>query len=280
MEAVSPSRVGLGAGRIGGPELDDRDVDRLVGAALDLGVTVIDTARSYGASEERLGRALAGGRRGRIVLSTKVGYGVPGVPDWTGPCVAQGVDAALRRLGTDRLDVVYLHSCPLEVLARGDVVEALARAVDAGKVGAAGYSGENEELAWASASGRFAAVQCSVSVVDRPDLSLARGLAVYAKRPLGNAPWRHAERPAEPDVAEAWDRFRALALEPDLPWDELFARFAAWTPGVTSILVGTASAAHLAAAVAAVARGPLPAPRLEAVRARQAEVGAAWRGRI
>ena len=91
----SVSALGLGAGRIGGPETSEADVDRLVGGALDAGVTLIDTARSYGLSEERLGRALAG-RRERVVLSTKVGYGVPGVPDWTARCITDGVDAAPR----------------------------------------------------------------------------------------------------------------------------------------------------------------------------------------
>src|SRR5262249_58472118 len=87
---VSP--VGLGAGRIGGPEISDSDVDRLVGRALDLGVNLIDTARSYGASEERLGRALAR-RRERVVVSTKVRYGVPGVPGRAPEGIAPGPPA-------------------------------------------------------------------------------------------------------------------------------------------------------------------------------------------
>jgi hypothetical protein len=64
------------------------------------------------------------------VLSTKVGYGIPGLADWTGPCIATGGDAALARLATDRLDVVHLHSCPREVLERGEVVEALLAAAE------------------------------------------------------------------------------------------------------------------------------------------------------
>jgi aryl-alcohol dehydrogenase-like predicted oxidoreductase len=273
------SRVGIGAGRIGGPDTSAGDVDRLVGAALELGVTLIDTAPSYGLSEERLGQALAG-RRDRVLLSTKVGYGVPGVPDWTGPCIELGVDAALRRLRTDRLDFVHLHSCGLDLLQRGEVASALERAVQAGKVRCAAYSGENDALAWAIGSGRFQAVQCSVSVVDQtaPD---ARGLTVLAKRPLGNAPWRFAERPAEPDLAEAWDRFHALALDPPgMAWLELFARFAAFAPQVTAILVGTASPAHLEAVVAAVARGPLEPELVASLRAAYGRVGVSWAGRI
>jgi len=283
---LSVSAVGLGAGRIGGPETSEADVDRLVGGALDAGVTLIDTARSYGLSEERLGRALAG-RRERVVLSTKVGYGVPGVPDWTGRSVTDGVDAALLRLRTDRLDLVHLHSCELAVLERNGVAEALRSAVQAGKVRVSAYSGEGDALLWAVRSGLFGAVQCSVSVVDQAALdgavaqAAARGIGVFGKRALGNAPWRFEARPPEPDVAEAWDRFRAL--RPDaggLGWPALFTRFAAFAPGVSAVLVGTASLAHLREAAGAVEQGPLDQARLASLRGAFAGAGRGWSGRI
>jgi len=282
--AVSP--VGLGAGRIGGPDVSDADVDRLVGAALDAGVTLLDTARSYGDSEDRLGRALAG-RRDRVVLSTKVGYGVPGLEDWTGACVAAGVDAALGRLATGWIDVVHLHSCPLEVLRRGEVVLALTRAVEEGKVRVAAYSGEGDALAWAVRSGAFGAVQCSVSLVDQGVLdgpvaeASARGIGVLGKRALGNAPWRFQNRPAEPDVAEAWDRFGALSLPfPAGGWTGFSARFAAHAPGVSAILVGTASPLHLVEVVDAVGHGPLGDKAITTARSAFARVGRDWPGRI
>ena len=283
---LTVSTVALGCGRIGGPDIDDAGVDRLVGEALDAGVLLFDTARSYGVSEERLGRALAG-RRGRVLLSTKLGYGVPGVQDWTGASVEAGVDAALERLATDRLDIVHLHSCGLDVLERGDVVEALVRAVQAGKVRVAAYSGEGDALSWAVRSGVFGVVQCSVSLIDQAVLAgavseaRARGVGVIAKRALGNAPWRFDERPAEPELAEAWDRFRALDLDAsELSWPELFARFAAFAPGVSSMLVGTASPEHLRAALAAVKQGPLGPARVAGARRAFARVGAAWAGRV
>jgi len=283
---LSVSAVGLGAGRIGGPETSEADVDRLVGGALDAGVTLIDTARSYGLSEERLGRALAG-RRERVVLSTKVGYGVPGVPDWTGRSVTDGVDAALLRLRTDRLDLVHLHSCELAVLERNGVAEALRSAVQAGKVRVSAYSGEGDALLWAVRSGLFGAVQCSVSVVDQAALdgavaqAAARGIGVLGKRALGNAPWRFDARPPEPDVAEAWDRFQAL--RPDaggLGWPALFTRFAAFAPGVSAVLVGTATLAHLQEAAGAVEQGPLDPARLASLRGAFAGAGRGWSGRV
>jgi len=283
---LSVSAVGLGAGRIGGPETSEADVDRLVGGALDAGVTLIDTARSYGLSEERLGRALAG-RRERVVLSTKVGYGVPGVSDWTGRSVTDGVEAALLRLRTDRLDLVHLHSCELAVLERNGVAEALRSAVQAGKVRVSAYSGEGAALLWAVRSGLFGAVQCSVSVVDQAALdgaiaqAAARGIGVLGKRALGNAPWRFDARPPEPDVAEAWDRFRAL--RPDaggLGWPALFTRFAAFAPGVSAVLVGTATLAHLQEAASAVEQGPLDPARLASLRGAFAVAGRGWSGRV
>src|SRR5580692_1349338 len=145
---LTVSALGLGAGHIGGSELDDAAAAALLGAALDAGVTLIDTARSYGRSEARIGTFLAG-RRDRVVIATKGGYGIEGVPDWTGPCIAAGVDAALATLRTDYVDVFLLHSCPLATLARGEVIDALETAVRAGKVRVMGYSGEGEALGWA-----------------------------------------------------------------------------------------------------------------------------------
>lgn len=283
---IDVSALGFGAGRIGGRDLDDAKVDRLLGAALDLGVTLFDTARSYGLSEERLGRALAG-RRDRVVLSTKLGYGVEGVPDWTFDCVARGVDAALGRLRTDRIDLVHLHSCPRETLERGGVVEALVRAVAAGKVRVAAYSGEGEALRWAIAAGAFGAVQCSLSPVDQGPLAhdlpeaVGRGLGVLAKRALGNAPWRFHATPPEEDLAEAHRRFLALQLDRgDLGWPALFARFAAYAPGVSSILLGTADLEHLQKAAAALEEGPLEPALAARVRDAWSRAGAGWPGRV
>jgi aryl-alcohol dehydrogenase-like predicted oxidoreductase len=292
------SAVGFGAGSIGDEATSEAEVDRLLGAALDAGVTLVDTARSYGLSEERLGRLLDG-RRDRVILSTKVGYDIPDIPDWTGPCIEAGVDAALRRLRTDWIDVVHLHSCGLDVLQRGEVVDALHRAVASGKVRVAAYSGENEALQWAVDSGAFGSIQCSVSVVDQTVLdgavaqASAKGLGVLAKRALGNAPWRFETRPEAEDVAEAWQRFRALCGElgasPDpgptaapgqTSWTELFTRFTGYAPGVDALLVGTRSAAHLLAAVEAVARGPLEAKQVASLRDAFVRCGTGWRGRI
>lgn len=282
--AVSP--LGFGAGGIGDPATPEDDVARLLGAALDMGFSLIDTARSYGLSEERIGRHLER-RRKEIVLSTKVGYGMTGVPDWTGPAVAAGIDSALVRLRTDVIDVVHLHSCPLDVLRNGGVVGPLLRAVDAGKVRVAAYSGDNAPLAWAASEGPFGSLQASVNLFDQRALENAvpaaasRGVGVIAKRALGNAPWRFASRPAGDEAETYWDRMVGMRL-PDfgIAPDELAIRFSAFAPGVATALVASRSPDHLRALAGAVANGPLPEDVVREIRAAFRLHGASWEGRI
>lgn len=266
------SILGFGAGPVGSPELSEPQAEALLNGVLDAGINLLDTAPGYGRSEERIGRYLQG-RRHEFVLSTKCGYGVPGVEDWTGPCITQGIDLALRRLRTDVLDIVHFHSCPVDVLERPGVVDALRRAVEQGKVRVAAYSGDNAPLEWALHSGAFGSVQTSVNVFDQRvldrGLPVARrkGLGVIAKRPLGNAPWRFSERPVAQDIATYWDRMRAMELDTGgLDWSELALRFAAFVPGVASCIVGTTRAENLQRNLRAVEKGPLPADGVDRIR--------------
>ena len=283
---LSVSPVGLGAGALGDPALGEAEAEALLLGALDAGVALIDTAPSYGLSEERIGRIL-GARRRDVVLSTKGGYGVPGVEDWTGAVIEAGVEQALRRLRTDVLDVFHLHSCPLEVLRREEILRALERVVASGRVRAAAYSGEGEALRFAVSSGRFAVVQTSVNLCDQRGLdtlvpdAAERGLGVLAKRPLANAVWR--DQDVRDDVAARIyaARLRTMALDPaPYAWDELAIRFAAHAPGVTAVLVGTRSLVRLQRAVALVDRGPLPSERVEQLRARFRACDDGWVGQV
>jgi len=281
---LTVSAVGFGAGHIGDASLSEDEAGRLLNALVDAGVTLFDTARSYGRSEERIGRHL-GHRRREVVLSTKIGYGIGGYEDWTGAIVGPAIDRALGLLRTDAIDIVHLHSCPLDVLQRGDVVEALTRAVEQGKVRVAAYSGDNEPAEWAAASGRFGAVQTSINLFDQRAidrlLPLVSTLGVIAKRPLGNAPWRFAERPDGDDAEEYWLRWQAMELDPrDLSWDELALRFTLSTPGVSSAITGSRRLEHMQANLEAAAKGPLPAEVYDAVRDAFRRQGAAWRGKI
>ncbi|MBK7867158.1 MAG: aldo/keto reductase [Ignavibacteriales bacterium] len=103
-------------------ELSDKKVDKLLNSVLDLGINLIDTARSYGEAENRIGKFLKH-RRSEFILSTKVGYDVEGVEDWTFKCITEGVEKALRILQTDYIDIVHLHSCNKDILEKGKLLK-------------------------------------------------------------------------------------------------------------------------------------------------------------
>lgn len=281
---IAVSALGLGAGQIGDARLEESAVGSLLDAALDGGITLIDTARGYGLSEARIGRHLAH-RRNAFVLSTKLGYGIEGFADWTGPCITAGVEAALARLKTDRLDIVHLHSCPAGTLARGEVIDALEAAKRAGKVRAMAYSGEGADLDYAIDCGRFDGFMASLNLCDQRVITQAlpriAGKGFIAKRPSANHPWRFAERPVGDYCEEYWLRWRAMEL-PNFghPWGELALRFALSIDGVSSAIVGTANPANLAQNLSWSAAGALPDYWVGSLRAAFVQHDAGWVGQL
>ncbi|MFG6428340.1 aldo/keto reductase [Roseateles sp. LYH14W] len=283
------SALGFGAMHINDERTSEAEAGALLNHVLDVGITLIDTARGYGLSEARIGRHIAH-RRAEFVLSTKVGYGVEGVADWTYDCVVQGVERALRLMKTDWLDIVHLHSCPLPVLQQGEVIRALIDCRTSGKLRVAAYSGDNAEVDFAIECGAFGSLQTSISLCDRAHLNqrAARadhaGIGVIAKRPLAGAVWRHAQRPGDFAEGQYWDRFQAMGLQTqedwDADWGDLALRFAAFHTGAASAIVGTARPANLHRNLDAIARGPLPADLVVKLRAAFDRHADAWPGLI
>jgi aryl-alcohol dehydrogenase-like predicted oxidoreductase len=279
------SVVGLGAGGLGADHVSDETAQELLEGALDAGVTLIDTARSYGLSEERIGKYI-GYRRSEFVLSTKGGYGAEMVDDWTHAAVTRGIERALRTLRTDLLDVFLLHSCPRDTALRDDITEALERARDAGKVRVIGYSGEGDALSACVRSSRFAAVECSVNLFDQRNLASiipsadSRGLGVIAKRPLANAVWRMTSWPTDEHV-EYWQRMQAMQLVPPSgEWLDMAMRWSAFAPGVSSAIVGTSDLGHLHEAIGAVERGDLEADVRSRIETAFAAKDRDWAGKV
>ena len=282
------SILGFGAMHLNDDRVSDAEAGRLLNAVLDLGVNLIDTARGYGLSEERIGRHLSWRRRD-FLLSTKVGYGIPGFEDWTYDCIVAGVDAALARMQCEHIDIVHLHSCPRRVLAQGDVILALERCRDAGKLGVVAYSGDNEEVDVAIDCQRFAAVQTSVSICDQINFARrlpamkASGLGVIAKRPLAGAVWNRPQRPDDHAEGAYWDRWQAMGLGVALDGvdaTELALRFVAHSPLVASSIVGTRSLAHFEQNLKVVQQGPLAAEEVERIHAAFRQHARDWRGMI
>jgi aryl-alcohol dehydrogenase-like predicted oxidoreductase len=276
------SALGFGAGHIGEGEQDEKQIGALLNGAIDLGINLFDTARSYGLSEERIGKLL-GKRRNEILLSTKIGYGIEGFSDWTAGCISAGVEEALKRLKTDRIDIVHFHSCPVETLKQDDVIESLLRAVEQGKILVPAYSGDNEALEFAISRNKFRSIQTSLNISDQSAMdsavhaAKARGMGVIAKRPAANAPWRFASRPNGHYAEEYWSRWKTMNVDPaGLDWQEIAIRFAVHHTGADTAIIGTNSIAHLKEDVEHAANGPLPEKLFHALRAAFAQHRAEW----
>jgi len=285
------SVLGFGGSEIGYGRASARTVARLLGSALDAGLNVIDTAECYEESEALIGAAI-GSRRGECYLLTKCGHPRGfGRGDWRAASLLASIERSLKRLRTDRLDLIQLHSCELADLRRGDAIEALERARERGWARYIGYSGDGEAARYAVECGRFDTLQTSVSVADQEALDLtlplatSRGMGVIAKRPLANVAWRYARKPAEPYYQAYWSRLRAL----DYPFlrdgsDAAVAtalRFTLAAPGVHTAIVGTKRPERWPANARLLEAGPLPAAEVEEIRARWRKIAEpSWTGEV
>ncbi len=261
---LSVSLLGFGAGHVGKDQQEEHQVEKLLNLLPDLGINFIDTAHSYGLSEERIGKFLSH-RRKEFIISSKGGYDVDWNAEWTFESAAKSVDESLRRMKTEYIDIYHLHSCSKKVLEKGEVISALEKAKEAGKIGIIAFSGENEDLDYAMDSGKFGSIQTSVNFCDQHGLAnqvkraAALGLGVIGKRPIANAPWRFDTAPVGHYSAEYWYRFHKMQVNNfGLDWNELAIRFSAFAPGVSTVITGTSSVEHLKQNLKAVSKGPLP----------------------
>ena len=236
--------------------------EALVRAALDLGVTHLDTATLYGGTrnEALVGRAIRG-RRDEVVLASKGGMAiVDGVKTIDGrpETLAAQVDASLTRLGVDHIDLYYLHRWDKQVPIR-ESVGALAEAVAAGKIGAIGLSEVSvARLDEALAEAPIAAVQNEFSLWTRNaelgmlEATRASGVQFVAFSPVARG-FLADSVPAElteKDIRRAMPRFQGAAWEANaalLPaWRSLAAE-AGVTPAQLALAWVYAQGEHVVA---------------------------------
>jgi aryl-alcohol dehydrogenase-like predicted oxidoreductase len=283
--------LGFGGAEIGYEGAAPETVRTLLNAALDAGLNVIDTAECYPGSEELIGQAVAHRRR-EYHLFTKCGHAAGlDLPDWDPRLLERSIDRSLRRLRTDGVDLVQLHSCSEELLRQGEVIRVLQRARDAGKTRFVGYSGDGAAARYAVECGEFDTLQISVNVADQEAIDLVlplareRDLGVIAKRPIANAVWRYKARPENAYHHPYWERIRELGydfLRGDLEMSvEVALRFTLSVPGVHTAIVGTANPARWRQNAELVAKGPLPGAQYRAIRERWKAVARPdWVGQV
>ncbi|MBB2985938.1 aryl-alcohol dehydrogenase-like predicted oxidoreductase [Terracoccus luteus] len=289
---LTVSAVGLGCNNFG-RRLDQDATTAVVRAALDAGITLFDTADIYGmgASEEQLGVAL-GAERENVVVATKFGMDMQGAngPDWgsrgSRRYVRKAVEASLRRLGTDWIDLYQLHR-PDPHTPVGETLAALDELVREGKVR---YLGSSNFTAWqvvdadwvARSEGRerFVSAQNEYSLLERdvedelvpacehvgvgllPYFPLASGLLTGKYRRDEKAP--EGTRLASMDdrlAAADWDTVEALqayADARDLRLVDVAIGGLAAQPAVASVIAGATSAEQVADNVRAGSWHPSP----------------------
>ncbi|UAK25815.1 aldo/keto reductase [Sphingomonas nostoxanthinifaciens] len=282
------SRITLGCMSFGSPSwapwvLEEAASQRIIAQALDLGINTFDTADMYslGASEEIVGRALASTPRHRLVIATKLNAAMSDDPNDRGLSrkhVFAAIDASLRRLGTDHVDLYQIHrfdpDTPLE-----ETLEALDEVVRAGKVRYLGASsmgawqfmkalGLQRQHGWAP----FVSMQNHYNLMYREEeremlpLCRSEGIGVIPWSPLargrlaGRSGTTRAasdktagtlydnDRSSEEAVVAA---VRTVAERHGVPMAEVAYAWVATRPGITSPIVGATKPEHLETAIKA-----------------------------
>ena len=284
------SVLGFGGMEIGYKHISLGAAKKLLNEVLDSGINVIDTAECYSTSEELIGEAIAA-RRKEFYLFTKCGHESGWTyPDWRPESLFRSVERSLKRLKTNCVDLIQLHSCSEAELRQGKVTETLQRMRERGYTRYIGYSGDSKAALFAVESGQFDALQISVSIADQEAVELVlpaaaeRSLGVMAKRPLANMAWHNGDRPPSDSYGRTyWERLQRLKYE-FLQGDSNQAvstalRFAVSVPGIHTAIVGTTKPERLAANAAAVQAGRLGEQVYEHIRARWRQVArASWVG--
>lgn len=289
---IEVSTLGIGCNAFGA-RIDQQQTTAVVDAAIDAGVTFFDTADTYGLgqSEKLLGTAL-GARRDQVVVATKFGMDMNGVNGDDGgrrgtkAYVRTAVEASLRRLGTDYIDLYQLHapdpSTPLE-----ETLTALTELVTEGKVRAIGASNlqawEMVDASWISRShglSSFVTAQNEYSLYNRTAeveltpacLSLGVGILPYFPLAYGLLTGKYRRGEAAPEgtrLAKSeqakrletadWDRIEELerfASARDISVLELAIGGLAAQSAVASVIAGVTSPEQVAANVSAAAWTP------------------------
>ena len=276
-----------------GPVIEDEAAGALLNAVLDEGINLIDTSIDYGRSEELIGRYV-GHRRDEYFLASKCGCLLGPPPpganppfphDFSEENIRSGIERSLRRLKTDRLDLLQVHISPSrQQMERDGTVETLLSLRDAGTVRFIGMSGTLPNLTDHIAMGVFDVFQIPYSVLQREheDLitaavetgagTLIRGGAARGA-PAEDKDWRQGPLGlSEGEGQRRWEASGVEELLGDMSRLEFILRFTLSHPGLSSTIVGTANPEHLRSNVAIAEKGPLPADLYEEAKRRLSEV--------
>ena len=267
--------LGFGGAGIAGESIEN--IGNVLNSALDAGINVIDTAECYEGGEKSTGNAISK-RRDEFFLFTKCGHprGI-GSADWSASSILQSIERSLRRLQTDRIDLIQLHGCSEAVLKKGEAISALEKARERGWVRYLGYSGDGHPARFAVECDAFDALQTSINIADQEavsqiaPLTRARNIGLIAKRPLANFAWKTGHKPINSYHHQYYERLRKLNFD-FLRNDEgsiaIALRFVLSVPGVHTAIVGTTKPERCQENARLLESRPLPQNEYKAIRER------------
>jgi aryl-alcohol dehydrogenase-like predicted oxidoreductase len=238
-------------------------------AVLDCGINFIDTSPDYGISEERIGRYLSG-RRSEFFLATKCGCVFTQHEDhlelehkWRPEVIEGNLETSLRRLQTDRIDVLQFHGGDAETLQRTGLIDQLLDLKSQGVIGSMGVSTSMPHLPGLVELNVFDTFQIPYSCLSpehEPWIERAAqtGAGIIIRGGIAQG---------GPDAEIAREKLNAVwaraALDELLPQGmgraQMILRYTLSNPHCHTTIVGTCNHQHLAENVAAVNAGPLPA---------------------
>jgi aryl-alcohol dehydrogenase-like predicted oxidoreductase len=289
---IAVSRLGFGGAEIGWDETQTAEnVGKLLNSALDAGLNLIDTAAAYKTSEQLIGAAVGRRRKDFILISKAGALEAFTRYDWSKQGILETIQTSLKNLQTDHLDIAQLHSCGVEILKQGEVIEALIVAKERGYTRFAGYSGDGVDAKFAIQMDFFDTLQTSLNIADQQAIDLTiplakeRDMGVIAKRPVANAVWRKKDKPENSYHHEYWDRIQKLKYDfLDKRLEESIAkalRFSLSVDGVTAAIVGTTKAERWRENAEYMAEGKLSPEEFAAIRERWEEVAdESWVGQV
>ncbi len=221
-DAPPVSEIGLGTWQLGKDSgwqgMSTKDALGIVESALEYGINFFDTAPNYGygTSEERLGKALKGVDRSKIVINTKFGHTVSGITNFSSDYIRESLEGSLKRLGVDYVDSLIIHNPPLAYLDgnKNDHYQVLERLMEEGKIKAYGASLDTyQEMKLFMDTTNAKVIEAFFNMLHQDasrafDLAIKKEVGIIVKIPLDSG-WLSGKYNAEStfdDIRSRWSR--------------------------------------------------------------------------
>ena len=221
-DSIQVSEIGLGAWQLGinsgWQSMSENEAIMLVEKAIEYGINFFDTAPNYGhgTGEERLGKALKGIDRNKIVINTKFGHTDTGITNYNSDYIRESLDGSLRRLQVDYVDSLIIHNPPSQYLDgnKNDHYEILEQLIEEGKIKAYGASLDTyEDMKLLMNTTNTEVIEAFFNILHQDasrafDMAKEKEVAIIAKIPLDSG-WLSGKYNSEStfdDIRSRWSR--------------------------------------------------------------------------